>query len=38
VYDQASLAMDDDYEAVRLVAIKLIWVFSQADPERLVLI
>ncbi|XP_073255045.1 integrator complex subunit 4-like [Porites lutea] len=36
VYDQASLAMDDDYEAVRLVAIKLIWVFSQADPERIV--
>lgn len=36
VYDQASLALDDDYEDVRLAAIKLVWVFSQADPERLV--
>lgn len=36
VYDQASVALDDDYEDVRLVAIKLVWVFSQANPERLV--
>lgn len=36
VYDEASLALNDDYEDVRLVAIKLIWVFSLADPERLV--
>ena len=36
VYDQASLALDDDYEDVRMAAIKLVWVFSQADPERLV--
>jgi len=36
VYDQASLALDDDYEDVRLAAIKLVWVFSQANPERLV--
>ena len=38
VYDQASLALDDDYEDVRLAAIKLVWVFSQADPERLVIL
>lgn len=37
VYDQASLALDDDYEDVRLAAIKLVWVFSQANPERLVI-
>lgn len=36
VYEQASLALDDDFEDVRLAAIKLIWVFSLADPERLV--
>ena len=36
VYEQASLALDDDFEDVRLAAIKLIWVFSLADPERYV--
>lgn len=36
VYDQASLALNDDYEDVRMAAIKLVWVFSQADPERTV--
>jgi len=36
VYSQASLALDDDYEDVRLAAIKLVWVLSQANPERLV--
>lgn len=36
VYEQASLALDDDFEDVRLAAIKLIWVFSQVDPERCV--
>ncbi|KAJ7392806.1 Integrator complex subunit 4 [Desmophyllum pertusum] len=36
VYDQASLALDDDYEDVRLAAIKLVWVFSHANPERIV--
>ena len=34
VYEQASLALDDDFEDVRLAAIKLVWVFSLADPER----
>lgn len=28
--------MNDDYEDVRMAAIKLVWVFSQADPERFV--
>ena len=36
MYQQASLALDDDFEDVRLAAIKLIWVFSLADPERYV--
>ena len=36
VYEQASQALDDDFEDVRLVAIRLIWVFSLGDPERLV--
>lgn len=36
VYEQASQALDDDFEDVRLVAIRLIWVFSLGDPERIV--
>jgi hypothetical protein len=34
LYDEASKTLDDDYEDVRMVAIKLIWVFSHICPER----
>ena len=34
VYDKASAALNDDYENVRLAAIKLIWVFSHTCPDR----
>ncbi|EDO29429.1 predicted protein, partial [Nematostella vectensis] len=33
VYEQASKALHDDYEEVRMVAIKLLWVFSHICPE-----
>ena len=34
MYEQASQALEDDYEDVRLAAIKLVWVFSHICPER----
>ncbi|XP_048588029.1 integrator complex subunit 4 isoform X2 [Nematostella vectensis] len=38
VYEQASKALHDDYEEVRMVAIKLLWVFSHICPERTVIL
>ena len=34
MYDHACRALEDDYEEVRLAAIKLVWVFSHISPER----
>ena len=36
VYEKATLALTDDYENVRLAAIKLVWVFSHTTPNRFV--
>lgn len=34
VYDQASLALNDDYERVRTAALKVVAAQSLANPER----
>lgn len=34
MFEKASEALSDDYEGVRSVATKLIWVLSQVYPER----
>jgi len=36
VYRSVCSALKDDYEGVRLVAVKLVWVFSHIYPEQLV--
>ncbi|KAL3848604.1 hypothetical protein ACJMK2_019453 [Sinanodonta woodiana] len=36
MYQQAVAALTDDYEGVRLVAVKLVWVLSHLYPESLV--
>ncbi|KAI8514068.1 Integrator complex subunit 4 [Branchiostoma belcheri] len=35
-YQQACSALTDDYEGVRLAAVKLIWVYSQLYPETMI--
>jgi len=37
VYEKACRALTDDYENVRLAAIKLVWVFSHTTPNKFVL-
>ncbi len=34
VYEKAAEALSDDYEAVRMAAVKLIWVLSHVYPGR----
>ena len=36
VYSLVSTALTDDYEGVRLAAVKLVWVFSHVYPEQYV--
>jgi len=36
VYEKASDALVDDYEEVRMAAVKIIWVMSHIYPERMV--
>jgi len=36
IYTKAVAALEDDYEGVRLAAIKLIWVFSHMMPEKMI--
>jgi len=36
VYDKACGALNDDYQNVRVAAVKLIWVFSHIFPERMI--
>ena len=34
VYEQASSALLDDYEQVRITAVELVWILSHIYPER----
>lgn len=34
VYEKASESLNDDYEDVRLAAVKIVWVFSHISPDR----
>jgi len=36
LYSLVCVALKDDYEDVRLAAVKLVWVFSHVYPEQLV--
>jgi len=36
VYSLVCAALKDDYEGVRLAAVKLVWVFSHVYPERFI--
>ena len=36
LYTQVCSALTDDYEGVRVAALKLIWVLSQVYPEELI--
>jgi len=36
VYRLVCASLKDDYEGVRLTAVKLVWVFCQIYPEQLV--
>lgn len=38
LYDHVCVALSDDYEIVREVALKLIWVLGNKYPEKLVFI
>jgi len=37
-YSLVCAALSDDYEGVRLAAVKLVWVFSHVYPEQLVMV
>lgn len=34
IYPQVCVCLRDSHESVRLVAVKLLWAFSQIFPER----
>lgn len=36
VYEKASESLNDDYENVRLAAVKIVWVFSNISPDRMI--